>query len=268
MFPKLFDLGPVSVYTYGVLLAAAYLIGLQFARMRAARRGLDATAVMDLGVLIIIAALLGAKLMLVVVDFDVYRQSPRELLTLVRAGGVFYGGLIAAVAAAFWFMRRRKMPVWTTTDVFAPAIALGHAVGRLGCLMAGCCYGRPTSVPWAVTFTDPLAATNVGTPLHTPLHPTQIYESAAEFLILGFLLVFERRGKPFPGRTFWSYMLLYAVSRFVIEFYRGDNRGMLGAFSTSQVISLALLPVSVVMLVRLSRRPGEQAAPARQRARA
>ena len=126
---------------------------------------------------------------------------------------------------AFWYIHRHGMPFWTTCDVFAPGIALGHVTGRLGCFAAGCCYGRPTNVPWAIVFTNPLAAANVGTPLGIPLHPTQLYEAGAELLILIVLLATERRGRPFPGRTFWLYMILYAVSRYIIEIYRGDPRG-------------------------------------------
>jgi phosphatidylglycerol:prolipoprotein diacylglycerol transferase len=138
--------------------------------------------------------------------------------------------------------------------VFAPGIALGHAIGRFGCLFAGCCYGRETSVPWAITFKDPFAAANVGTPLNRPLHPTQLYEAGAELLILSVLLLTERKGRPFAGRTFWLYMLLYAVSRFIIEFYRGDPRGtVFGVLSTSQFISVVLGPMALVMLVWLSR---------------
>ena len=174
--------------------------------------------------------------------------------TLARSGGVFYGGLIAAVAVAFWYLRRHDLPLWTTTDVFAPGIALGHAVGRLGCLMAGCCFGRETSVPWAITFHDPAAAANVGTPLGVPLHPTQLYDAGAEALILVVLLALERRGRPFAGRTFWTYMLLYGASPFVIEFYRGDPRGLVfGVLSTSQFVSIILVPLAIVMLVLLGR---------------
>src|SRR5258708_10203841 len=216
MYPRLFELGPITVYTYGVLLAAAYLLGLKLAMVRAKARGLDAARVLDLGIYIIISALVGAKLLLLITDFQTFKNDPHELLTLARAGGVFYGGLILAVAVALWYIRRAGLPLWTTCDVFAPGIALGHAVGRLGCFFAGCCYGRPTTVPWAITFRDPFAATNVGTPLNIPLHPTQLYEAGAEALILVVLLATERRGRPFPGRTFWLYMLLYAVSRFII----------------------------------------------------
>jgi phosphatidylglycerol---prolipoprotein diacylglyceryl transferase len=269
MHPILFDFGGFTIYAYGVLLAAAYLLGLQFALIRARRCGLDAQRVMDLGIWIIISALVGAKLLLFVVDFKQFTQDPRELLGLVRSGGVFYGGLIAAVTVALLYLRRHKLPLWTTTDVFAPGIALGHVVGRLGCLMAGCCFGRPTSVPWAVTFRDPAAMANVGTPLGVPLHPTQLYEAGAEALILALLLTFEHRGRPFPGRTFWSYLLLYGLSRFVIEFYRGDSRGLVfNVLSTSQFVSVILVPLSIVMLVVLSRRPDPTRHAAAQRAAA
>ena len=253
MYPRLLELGPITVYTYGVLLAAAYLFGLQLARVRANSRGLDANRVLDLGIYIIISALVGAKLLLLITDFKSFTADPRELLTLARSGGVFYGGLIVAVVVALWYIRRVGLPLWTTCDVFAPGIALGHVVGRFGCLFAGCCYGKPTTKPWGITFTDTFAAANVGTPLGVPLHPTQLYEAGAEFLILMVLLATERKGRPFAGRTFWLYMLLYAISRFIIEFYRGDDRGTVGMFSTSQFISIVLAPLAIVMLVYLSR---------------
>ena len=256
MHPILFNIGPLTVYSYGVLLAAAYLLGLQLAIHRAKKAGLDSGRVLDLGVYIVIAALLGAKILLLFTNFGYFRSNPRDVLSLARSGGVFYGGLIGATLTAFWYIRHHGLPLWTTCDMFAPGIALGHVIGRLGCLAAGCCFGLPTAKPWGITFTDPFAALNVGTPLNVPLHPTQLYEAAAELLILMFLLATERRARPFPGRTFWFYMLLYAISRFIIEFYRGDERGMILGFSTSQFISLILAPLSVIMLVWLGRRAG------------
>ncbi|MCY4600598.1 MAG: prolipoprotein diacylglyceryl transferase [Acidobacteria bacterium] len=254
MFPLLFEVGPVSIYSYGLLLATAYLVGLWYASVRARKRGLDANRVTDLGIYIIISALVGAKLLLVVVEFDHLRRDPSEIWNLLRSAGVFYGGLLLAVAVAFWYMRRHRLPVWTTCDAFAPGIALGQAVGRIGCLMAGCCYGTPTDLPWGVTFTNPLAAANVGTPLDVSLHPTQLYESAAVLAILGILLLAERRGASFPGRTFWSYLLLYPCARFAIEFFRGDPRGTaFEVLSTSQLVSLLLIPLSIVMLIVLRR---------------
>jgi len=261
MHPILFEVRGFPVYTYGLLLAAAYLLGLQFALVRARSRGLDPNRIMDLGIWIIISALAGAKLLLLIVDRGKFPMTTTGMMDLVRSAGVFYGGLIAAVVVALGYLWRHRMPIWTVTDVFAPGIALGHVIGRFGCLFAGCCFGRPTTVPWAITFHNEFAAQNVGTPLNVPLHPTQLYEAGAELLILGFLLIFERRGRPYPGRTFWAYMLLYGVSRFVIEFYRGDPRGMVGSLSTSQFVSIVLVPIAVIMLVVLARGAGSRTAP-------
>src|SRR6478735_1591788 len=172
MYPILFSLpwsiprfGPITVYTYGVLLAAAYLLGLQLAMVRARKRSLDATRVMDLGIYIIISALVGAKLLLLVTDFQTFKSNPAELFNLLREGGVFYGGLLVAVAVALFYIRKVGLPLWTTCDVFAPGIALGHVIGRFGCFFAGCCFGKETTMPWGIVFTDPFAAANVGTPL-------------------------------------------------------------------------------------------------------
>ncbi|MBM3749869.1 MAG: prolipoprotein diacylglyceryl transferase [Acidimicrobiia bacterium] len=261
MYPILFNVGDWPVYSYGVLLAAAYLIGLQLAVVRARKAGVDPARVMDLGIYLIIAALVGAKLMLIAVDWDYFRQQPRELLSLVRAGGVFYGGLIGAVLVGLVLVRRYKLNVWATGDLMAPGIALGHVVGRFGCLLAGCCYGRPTDAAWGITFTNPIANANVGTPLNLPLHPTQLYDAGAELLILGVLLLTERKGKPFAGRTFWLYIGLYAISRFIIEYFRGDiQRGSIGDMSTSQFVSLLLVPTALLMLWYLKRQPQPTAA--------
>jgi phosphatidylglycerol---prolipoprotein diacylglyceryl transferase len=269
MYPRLLELGPFTIYTYGVLLAAAFLLGLKLATARAKRRGLDAARVLDLGIYIIVAAIVGGKLLLIVTDFSSFRANPAEIMSLARSGGVFYGGLILAVIVAFWYMRRHAMPLWATFDVFAPGIALGHAVGRLGCLMAGCCYGLETHAPWAITFSDPFTGSYVGTPLGVPLHPTQLYETLAETAILLFLLWLERtRTRTFAGRTFWTYILLYGLSRYIIEFFRGDPRGAIWIFSTSQFISVVLVPLSVIMLAWLaSRGPAPTGGDARLRAR-
>ena len=166
---------------------------------RASAAGLDGNRVLDLGIWVIIAALVGAKGLLFVVDFEHFTSSREEFFSLLRSGGVFYGGLIAASLTCIYQLRKHKLPLWQSGDLFAPGIALGYMVGRLGCLMAGCCYGKPTQVAWAITFTDPAAAMNVGTPLGVPLHPTQLYESLAGLVILVVLLATERRGTPYDG---------------------------------------------------------------------
>lgn len=263
MYPLLFELGPLSIYSYGVILGGSYFLALWYALQRARRAGLDGQRIVDLGIVGIVSAVVGAKLMLLVVDFDRYAADPSRLMALVKAGGVFYGGLLLSVPMCWWYIHRNGLPLWTTCDLFAPGIAMAQGVGRMGCLLAGCCYGRPTEAPWGITFSSTLAAANSGTPLGIALHPTQIYESAAVLLILGVLVAGERRWRAFPGRTFWTYLLLYGAARIVIEMFRGDPRGMVfDTLPTSQFVSALIVPASLVMLVRLGRRGGAAEAPA------
>ena len=253
MYPELFKLGPLTIYSYGVLLAASYLLGLRLAMSRARKWGLDANRVLDLGIYIIIAALVGAKLLLLIVDYDQFSTSPADLLSLARSGGVFYGGLILAVAVAFWYIAGTGCPSGpratclrpVSRSVMSPA---GWAVSPRAAVTARPprCRGRwsspipPPPPTWARRWASPCT--------HSALR------GGAELLILGVLLWAERRGRGFPGRTFWAYMFLYTVSRFVIEFYRGDPRGtVFGVLSTSQFISVVLAPLSLVMLAWLAR---------------
>jgi phosphatidylglycerol:prolipoprotein diacylglycerol transferase len=248
-------LGPFTLHTYGVLLAVAFLAGLYVASRQARREGLDSGKVTDLAVWVLIAGLVGAKLLLVALDWRYYTRSPGQILSILQSGGVFYGGLIAGLVVAWWYVRRSSLPGWQTADALAPGLILGQAIGRLGCFSAGCCWGRPASVPWAVTFTDLYASRQVGTPLDTPLHPTQIYESVACFLIF-FVLLWIASRKRFHGQVVLAYVTLYSVARFIIEFFRGDpDRGtwFRGALSTSQVIALLLLIGVALVFPRLHR---------------
>ena len=205
MHPILFEVGGFTIYSYGVLLAAAYLLGLQFARARARARGLDAQRVMDLGIWIIISALVGAKLLLFLVDFRQFTGSLRDFMGLARSGGVFYGGLIAAVGVAFFYIWRFRMPLWTTTDVFAPGIALGHAIGRMGCLLAGCCFGRADLRPVGNHLPQTrFAAANVGTPLGIAAAPDADLRSGRRAGDPGRAPGHGARGHRFAGRTFWT----------------------------------------------------------------
>jgi phosphatidylglycerol:prolipoprotein diacylglycerol transferase len=250
------NVGPLVMPTYGILLVLGMLAGLWIVTRQARKAGLVPDTISDMAVYAIIAGLIGAKVLLLVVEWPFYSRNPRELLSLFQSGGVFYGGLLGAIPVAFWYARRHRLDGWKTADVLAPGVAVGQAVGRLGCFMAGCCYGRPTDVPWAVTFTDLYANRNVGTPLDTPLHPTQIYESLACFLILGILLWMAPR-KRFHGQVVLSYVTLYAVARFVIERFRGDAiRGFVlgGRLSTSQAIAIAMIVAVALVLPYLVRR--------------
>ena len=256
MHPILIDFGFFQLPAYGVLLAAGVIAGLWTLRLRADRAGMDGAHLVDLALWLVIWALLGAKLLLVMVELPRYIAHPAELLGMVRAGGVFLGGLIAAVIAAIVLLRRYNLPALPSLDVIAPSIALGHAIGRIGCLMAGCCWGGHCDLPWAITYTNPIAAENLGTPLNVPLHPFPIYASIFN-LGLYLLLAALYKRRPAPGRVFATYLMLYGIGRILLEFTRGDAvRGFVfnGALSTSQLISLALIVIGIGLQVWVSRR--------------
>lgn len=248
-------LGPFTLHTYGFLLAIAFLAGLWVAARQARRAHLDAGRVTDMAVWVLIAGLVGAKALLVALDWRYFSTNPRELMAIFQSGGVFYGGLLGGILVAWLYARRHKLPGWQTADVLVPGVVLGQAIGRLGCFSAGCCWGRPTARPWAVTFTDVYAARQVGTPMDTPVHPSQLYESFAAFLIFFFLLWLARR-KSFHGQVTLAYVALYSAVRFGLEFLRGDpDRGTWfgGALSTSQIVAIVLVLGVAVALPRARR---------------
>ena len=248
MYPEIFHIS--FVHTYGVLVAIAFLAALWLAGRLAKQAGLDPDAVTNLGIYCALAAIAGAKIMMFIVE------PPRSLAEIfsfstLQAGGVFYGGLIAALGIAVWYLHKTKLPALGTADVFAPGIALGHGIGRIGCFMAGCCWGEQCDRAWAVTFTNPVAHDLVGVPLNIPLHPTQLYEALAEFAIFAFL--YQRVRKPHPaGSIIAMYLLLYGAARFVVEFFRHHEQGNLwnGPLDTSQWISLLLLSTGAWYLVK------------------
>ncbi|HKX28290.1 MAG TPA: prolipoprotein diacylglyceryl transferase [Blastocatellia bacterium] len=272
MFPELFKIPYLNFTfnTYGFLLALAFIIGLYVMAQLAARDGLDKQKVYDLGLWVLAASLVGSKLLMVVTEWDSnYRHNLRQIFTLdfFRSAGVFYGGFIGAVIASIIVMRKYKLPWWRTADAFAPGIVIGQAIGRLGCFSAGCCWGKPTTSGVGVQFTergheitqvptmvahlsDPVQqgvwAERLGglsAPLH--LHPTQLYEAAATFVIFIVLLVLYRRRR-FYGEIILTYAMLYAVTRFIIEFWRDDPRGEIAGISTSQFIALILLVGAII----------------------
>jgi phosphatidylglycerol:prolipoprotein diacylglycerol transferase len=209
------------------------------------QQGLDPEKAWNLGILAVLFAIIGAKLLLFINDWNWYSSHPREIFSLStwQAGGVFYGGLLGAIAISVWYIRRNNMPVLRTCDAFAPGLALGHAVGRVGCFAAGCCYVKHTDLPWGVTFTNPLAQTISGTPLGIPIHPTQLYESIVE-LANFFILFWLIRHKKFEGQVIGAYLFLYGVARYFLEFLRDDpERGSVfgGIMTGTQLISVCLV---------------------------
>lgn len=251
MFPKLISFGDFFLPTYGLLVAAAFLTALWLAGKLAKRSGLNPDHVTNLGVYCALAGLAGAKLLMFVFDWGYYARNPREIfsLTTLQAGGVFHGGLVVALLVAVWYMRKTGLPGLRTADVFGAPLALGHAIGRLGCFSAGCCWGVECQRPWAVTFTNPDAHALVGVPLNVPLHPTQLYEAAAEAVI--FVILYRRFVRPHrDGMIIGLYLVLYSAVRFLVEFVRHHQQAnpFGGPFSSTQWIALGLLILGAVLV--------------------
>jgi len=264
MCPRIFSIGDFSIPTYGVLVALGFILGLHLAGKLANRSGLPAEHVTNMGVHIALAAILGAKIFLIFSNADYYFSDLSRLFSwrALQAGGVFYGGLLAALGVAYYYVRRHGLPWLRTADVFAPAAAAGHAVGRLGCFAAGCCWGQQTDVPWAVVFTDPAAHEFTGVPLGLHLHPTQLYESFGTALVALFL--YRRFLKPHaPGTILGWYLVLYSSFRFVVEFFRDDAARpmVLGSelLSATQWVAIGLVVTGVALLIRNRNRAAELA---------
>lgn len=249
MHPNLFQIGIFTVHSYGLLLALAFLTGLQVAIYYGRKEGISSAQMTDLVLYAFVAALVGAKLLQIVVDFSYYRRDWSRLLNLYQVGGVYYGGLILAVLVSVVYMRLKRLNFWQTADAMCMGIASGQILGRIGCFLAGCCWGRACAAdfPLGVTFRNADAATQVGTPLFLALHPTQLYEAGAMILVFA-ILAAAYKFKRFQGEQFFRYLFLYSTIRFTIEFFRGDPRGFVfnGLLSTSQLISLLILLATTI----------------------
>jgi phosphatidylglycerol---prolipoprotein diacylglyceryl transferase len=258
MYPEIFRIGDFPVTTYGVFLAIGMLLALWVASRLAARDGLDRDQIYSLGLWCLIGGLVGSKILMFFVEDHVNIFS----LDFLRSGGVYYGGFIGGFLALVLVIRFYKIPFWKAADALAPALALGQAFGRQGCFAAGCCWGKPTDLPWGVHFSE-LGHEYTGVPIYGPggetlhLHPTQLYESFAMLLVFG-LLVYLHRHKKFDGQVLIAYGIIYSLVRFSIEFVRDDPRGDLfgltsvTSLSTSQLISLVVAAGAIIfMVVRL-----------------
>ncbi len=274
MFPELFKIPYLDfpVNTYGLLLAISFLVGMYVMAKQAERDGLNVNRVYDLGLWVLGSALIGSKLLMIITEWENYRDNLKGLFSLdfLRSAGVFYGGFLGALIASVIVMRIYKLDWWRTADAFAPGIIIGQAIGRLGCFSAGCCWGKPTdgicgvhfsergheltSVPIKVSdLTDPMQRSfweqklgNLSAPLH--LHPVQLYEVGAAILIFVILLVMARKRK-FYGQIVLAYAMLYAIARFIIEFWRDDPRGGLLGLSTSQFIAAVIFVGSLIAYI-------------------
>lgn len=231
MHPILFRIGSFELYTYGALLAVAFLVAIYLGMRAAEREGLKTEFVADLGIVIILSSIVGARLFYILFyDLQYTLEHPAELLKLRQTGLVYYGGLIFAVGAGFLFCKWRRVSFPLALDIAAPSIAIGQAIGRIGCLMSGCCYGKPAWVLWAIKIPY----------LENPRHPTQIYESLATLAIFFGLTSFQKH-KTRNGQVMWLYAVAYAGARFGLEFLRGDNPQILLGLTVSQVISVLVM---------------------------
>jgi len=256
MHPILFKLGPLTIHSYGFFMALGVALGIWFLYRQGRRQGLDASRLIDAAFYIMIVSLVGSKLVLLIGSFSFYIQNPKELLWIARSGGVFQGGLAFGVIFALWYFRKLKLPTWKISDIVAPALALGHGFGRIGCFLAGCCYGRTCALPWAATFHDEYAHGLTGVPVEQALHPVQLYEAILNFLNALFLYLLLRK-KKFDGQVFAFYILNYSVIRYFTEFFRGDHgssgylfegpSGLL-SISYSQVFCLMAFAVGILLL--------------------
>ncbi len=251
MFPELFRIPGIdfTVNTYGVLLASSFLLGLWLAASLGARQGYDPNKIYDIGLYMLLAELVGSKLLLVITEWNSFVHDPGKLFQLdfLRSAGVFYGGFLGSFSVSFFLAYRYKIPWWTLADVCAPGIALGQFTGRLGCFSAGCCWGKPTTSWIGVQFTQ-RAHELTGVPIDVHLHPAQLYESATMFVVM-FVLLYLLKIRKFRGQVILSYLMIYAVARFTIEFFRDDPRGELLGLSTSQLIAATIFPLALAAFI-------------------
>ncbi|MGH9327350.1 MAG: prolipoprotein diacylglyceryl transferase [Terriglobia bacterium] len=265
MHPILFRIGSFHLPTYGLLLALALLAGLYTAIRLGRREGINSGYIIDLSTWLIITGLIGAKIYMILTGWRFYTAHPGQIFSLdtLEAGGGFYGGFIAATLFALWYVNHQKLPLLKVFDVFAPAIALGQCIGRIGCFAAGDDYGKVAAhSSLAVVFTSHYSHQMTGVPIGIPLYPVQLFESGATLIIFLILLWFFAR-KKLEGQIFAMYIMMYGAARIVMEFYRGDpDRGFFfhGAVSTAQLIGALAIVTGAIMIYFLHRRARPSAA--------
>lgn len=241
----LFSIGPVTIHGYGLMIAVGFLLCVVMGMYRAKRHELSSEAMLDIALIGIVAGFLGAKILYIIVEFPTFIKSPMRVLG--SEGFVVYGGIIAGVISAIIYCRIKKLEFFKYFDLAAPSIALAQGFGRIGCFLAGCCYGRETDSWCGVTFPEGSLA-----PAGVKLIPTQLLSSAGDFLIVVLLLLFHRKSKH-TGNVGALYMLLYGVGRFIIEIFRSDDRGAIGVLSTSQAISIVIVVGGILLFLRNKR---------------
>lgn len=260
MHPTLMSLGPLHLSTYGAAVAAGYLASILWLKSRMAVMGLDEKGFWRLIYCLFFGAIAGGKLLYWAVSYREILDGRLSLVADFRFGFVYFGGVLGALAMGCLASRWVGFGFWPASDYVGVALPIGHALGRLGCLGAGCCYGRPTSLPWGIALGGNPASVTPQELWGVPLHPTQLYESAANlavaWLLFKLLLPRVQRRQLRPGTVFLAYLALYSAARFTIEFFRFDDRGAsLPPFSVSQWLALAGIAAAGVVLARRGVRP-------------
>jgi len=245
----------LTLPTYGVFYLLAYLAAIFTLAHLASRVGVPFGRMVDVAFQFCIAGEIGARLTFVIVEWPRFRAGTISAMEFLLAGRVVLGGVVVGVATAAWLFRRHRLPVMDVLDATLTAAALGMGIGRIGCLMSGCCYGRPTDAWWGITFTDPMAAAISGTPLGVALQPTQIIQSLDGFLLFSFLYWLYPRRK-FAGQSVALYFAIEGVSRFLVEFLRGDKRGQAAGLATSQWIGIGMVVTGAAVWMLAARRRG------------
>jgi len=252
MYPVLFEIGPITIYTYGLFIALGALLGFSYMAWQGKKLfGLTFDQSNTLFILLVLAGVVGGKLFLIFENPSFYLAHPKKLVS--GSGFVFYGSLLLCIPSMLWFFRKNKIPTLPMLDVMAAVTCIVHGFGRIGCFMAGCCYGKPTNSVMGIMFTNPVCQAE---PLHTPLHPSQLYEAGFIFFILTALLVFKKR-KQFDGQFFLIYLIAYASGRGVLELFRGDlERGFVisDLLSNSQFISMIIISIALYFYFKLKRK--------------
>jgi len=256
MHPDLFSIGPLTLHTYGLLIAIGFVTGLMIAIRTGKRHGIDSQRIMDISFLLIISGIIGSRIAYVLMNISYYMTDPLGVFKLWEGGLVFSGGLIAAIIVIYFYFKRHKFNMLQMGDIFAPSIAIGQAIGRLGCFMAGCCYGKPTSEPWSVIFTNPKSIA----PLNIPLHPTQLYDFLSNSLIFIIVMILSAR-KKFNGQVFVWFLIMHSVARLLIERFRGDDRGLFPGtgWTMTQFMAILILLSSLSALFYLKSKHNKSA---------
>ena len=259
MQPVLFEIGPIKIHAYGLMIAVGFLTGLYFVQRDATKRGMNPKVFADMAFIMLPLGIAGTRILHIIMFPESYSwKDPIGWIAVWRGGLVFQGGAPVAIAFMVYYLRRHHIPFWPACDILFPYVPLGHGLGRVGCFLNGCCYGRPTDVPWGVPARRvpwDLSETATGSPAFIehlnrfsdvtsqshwshPIHPTQLYSFAGLVVICGVILLLRKYWNPYPGFTMPAYLVLYGIFRFIVEFYRGDHNPVhMFGLSDQQVLS-------------------------------